>query len=325
MRNRIREVLRKEKKDLLKKHGVVSVGSGIKIIDGKPTGMPCITISVEKKLVSAMIKRKDLVPVTLNEILTDVIEVGIIKTLHTQRHRPALGGVSIGHVDVTAGTLGCLVNRGGEAFILSNSHVLALSGEAEIGDSIIQPGSYDGGNYPEDHIADLAAYIPIQMSGLPSNCPFANALRVSLNGILKLIKSRTRFQIIREQEDANLVDAALARPLELVTSEIMEVGEIKGIKDAELGMRIKKSGRTTGLTTGEIEQIDVTVKVQYGEGKIAVFEDQIMAGKMCAGGDSGSAVLTDTNYLVGLLFAGSENTMIANRIQNVAKALDLEF
>jgi hypothetical protein len=44
-----------------------------------------------------------------------------------QRHRPLKIGVSVGHVDVTAGTLGCFVREpeGEGTFILSNNHVLA--------------------------------------------------------------------------------------------------------------------------------------------------------------------------------------------------------
>jgi hypothetical protein len=48
-----------------------------------------------------------------------------------------------------------------------------------------------------------------------------------------------------------------------------------------------------------------------------------MAGAMCAGGDSGSAVLTEDNQLLGLLFAGSENSTIINRIENVFELLNL--
>jgi hypothetical protein len=86
-------------------------------------------------------------------------------------------------------------------------------------------------------------------------------------------------------------------------------------------MAIKKSGRTTGLTTGSIEQIDVTVNVQYSENQIAIFTDQLLAGAMSQGGDSGSAVLDESNQLVGLLFAGSDTTTIINRIENVFSAL----
>jgi len=90
-------------------------------------------------------------------------------------------------------------------------------------------------------------------------------------------------------------------------------------------MAIKKSGRTTGLTTGEIAQIDVSVTVSYGDNKTALFVDQLMAGAMSQGGDSGSVVLTADNKLTGLLFAGSDSTTIINRIENVFTALGLSI
>jgi hypothetical protein len=46
---------------------------------------------------------------------------------------------------------------------------------------------------------------------------------------------------------------------------------------------------------------------------------------MSQGGDSGSAVLDDQNRLVGLLFAGSSNSTIINRIQNVFTALGVSL
>jgi len=67
------------------------------------------------------------------------------------------------------------------------------------------------------------------------------------------------------------------------------------------------------------------VDVQYGGGRIARFTDQLLAGPMSQGGDSGSAVLDQGNRLVGLLFAGSDNSTIVNQIQHVFDALDLEI
>ena len=119
------------------------------------------------------------------------------------------------------------------------------------------------------------------------------------------------------------MDAAIAKPLnpQDVSEEILEIGSIQGTTVGELGMAIKKSGRTTGLTTGEITQVDVSVNVQYGENRIALFADQLMAGAMSQGGVSGSAVLTENNQLTGLLFAGGDTTTIINRIENVFAAL----
>jgi hypothetical protein len=128
---------------------------------------------------------------------------------------------------------------------------------------------------------------------------------------------------VRVQAEANLVDAALARPLEErdVSPEILEIGLVAGLGWGGLGQAVQKSGRTTGLTRGRIEQTDVTVNVQYGPGLVARFTDQLLAGAMSQGGDSGSAVLDDERRLVGLLFAGSETTTVVNRIEHVFSAL----
>jgi hypothetical protein len=143
----------------------------------------------------------------------------------------------------------------------------------------------------------------------------------------RIIGSRTRYCVVQLQQEDNLVDAAVARPLDVngVSEEILEIGAIQGSVEGDIGMSIKKSGRTTDLTTGEIEQVDVTVNVQYGGGRIARFTEQLFAGPMSRGGDSGSAVLDDGNRLVGLLFAGSDNSTIINRIDNVFSALDLSL
>jgi hypothetical protein len=63
-----------------------------------------------------------------------------------------------------------------------------------------------------------------------------------------------------------------------------------------------------------------------GDGRVALFTGQIIVEKegMCAGGDSGSVVLTEDNRIVGLLFAGSDQAMIANPWGEVKSALGVE-
>ncbi len=325
----IKNTLRNYRGQLLERKNVVATGLGYKITGGQKTSTLSIICSVTKKVAASELSSTDLVPTSLNGTPTDVIETGVIRALQspTEKHRPAPGGVSIGHRDITAGTLGCLVKKDGRFVILSNNHVLANSNAAEIGDPILQPGPYDGGRYPDDHIADLEQFIPINISGLPSDCPVATGTANFLNSIARLFGSSVQLQAINQQATENLVDAAIARPLnpEDVKNEIIDIGTAQGTVDAELGMAIKKSGRTTGFTTGEIQQVDVTVNVQYGEGQIAQFTDQFMAGAMSQGGDSGSAVLDDSNNLVGLLFAGSDTSTIMNRIQNVFSALGVSL
>ena len=325
----VRNILRRNHAQLFVLANVVAAGIGYKVTAGKKTSTLSIMCSVTKKMAPTQLSRRDMVPPALNGIPTDVIQTGRIRALqgHTGRVRPAPGGVSIGHRDITAGTLGCLVVRDGRAVILSNNHVLANSNEAVLGDPILQPGPFDGGRSPDDHIANLEQFVPISFTGAPSDCPTARRISGLLNKIAKILGSDVRMQAVSEQVEENLVDAAIARPIksEDVSDEILEIGRIQGMTLGELGMTIKKSGRTTGLTTGEILQVDVSANVQYGQNQIARFTDQLMAGPMSQGGDSGSAVLDESDRLVGLLFAGGDNSTIINRIENVFSALGVSI
>lgn len=323
----ITQLLKTQRENLLAKANVVATGVGYKVTKGQKTADLSIVCSVKEKVATSSLAAYDRVPEQLDGVATDVVATGPIRALlsPTDRHRPAPGGVSIGHRDITAGTLGCLVKHNGQVMILSNNHVLANSNEANIGDTILQPGPHDGGVYPADHIADLAGFVPIVFPDQPSECPVANNSANLLNAIATLFGSNARLRAVSTQAADNLVDAAIARPLtnDDVLDEILGIGQIAGTTSAQLGMAIKKSGRTTALTSGEIQQIDVTVNVQYGAGRVARFTDQLLAGAMSQGGDSGSAVVDNDNNLVGLLFAGSDQSTIINRIEHVFSALDL--
>jgi hypothetical protein len=323
----VRNILDTNRNQLLGKANVVATGIGYKTTGGKKTDDISLICSVKEKLPRARLSFQDMVPATISGIPTDIVETGIIRALQsrTEKHRPAPGGVSIGHRNITAGTLGCLVKKNGQTYILSNNHVLANSNDAQPGDPILQPGPHDGGRYPDDQIATLAEFVPILLGDQPSECPAASGIADFINKIAETMKSDTRIKVVRAQADDNLVDAAIARPLndQDVNPEILEVGTVNAQATGVLGMAIKKSGRTTGFTTGEILQVDVTVNVQYGGGRIARFTNQLLAGAMSQGGDSGSAVLDESNNLVGLLFAGSDTSTIINRIESVFSALGL--
>ncbi|MGD8784050.1 MAG: hypothetical protein PVG75_06415 [Thioalkalispiraceae bacterium] len=324
--NTTRAVLRASSNELLKKSNVVATGVGYKVTAGKQTDQLCLICSVQKKLPRAQLSEKDLVSPQLQGLPTDVVETGLIRAFQnrTDRFRPAPGGVSIGHYLITAGTLGCLVNKNGKRMILSNNHVLANSNDANIGDPIYQPGPIDGGS-AADQIATLEDFVPIDFGEAGSSCSIGNSAAGIANLFAQAVGSKTRLKAVQLQATDNLVDAAIARPLSDsdVEDSILDIGAIAGVGEASLNMSIQKSGRTTGYTTGVIQQVDVTADVNYGGSKTARFTDQLLAGPMSQGGDSGSAVLDDDNNLVGLLFAGSETTTIINRIQHVFNLLQV--
>jgi hypothetical protein len=96
---------------------------------------------------------------------------------------------------------------------------------------------------------------------------------------------------------------------------------------AAVGLNVMKTGRTTGWTGGMIAAINVTVSVSYGGGKTATFVGQIYINSttFSAAGDSGSLIVAQpvvggSPMPVGLLFAGSANSTIANPIGSVLNA-----
>ena len=230
---------------------------------------------------------------------------------HRARHRPAPGGVSVGHVSITAGTLGSRAigltapwnNR---HLILSNNHVLANSNAARVGDSILQPGPADGGRHPGDQIAVLARWVPINFGGAANviDAAFGWAWHERIRG------------------EQYYISGGRAAYYRTGTAPLA----------ASLGLIVGKSGRTTGLTQGRVTQIGVSVNVNYGAGRVALFRNQIAiqsvnANPFSAGGDSGSLIWHWANGVrpVGLLFAGGGGTTFANPIGSVLAALNIRL
>lgn len=322
------KVLNKYTKYLMRKRGVTSVGWGFKVKDGERTNMPSIVVGVENKKPIKYLGRWDRIPKRVMGLQTDVVETGLIHAGgvspldETGRFRPSLGGVSIGHPNITAGTFGVLLRDAeNRPVILSNNHVLAASNNASIGDQIIQPGAFDGGTVPNDVIATLQDYVEIKFGGSSGNPGLPDFLRQLLCLLFGLFCDNPG------GGGDNTVDAAIALPTdeEFVVDGIMDIGDVQGIVDPALGTTVQKQGRTTEYTTSTIQQIGATVNVNYGEGRQATFVNQIITGAMSEGGDSGSVVLDMDNNLVGLLFAGSPELTVLNPINDVMNLLDLRL
>lgn len=287
---------------LLLKPNVVGVGIAFKVIDGRKTDSIGITVYVSSKMDISLLSKSDVIPKSVEDVKTDVVETGVLFAQSDislkNKVRPARGGYSVGHYQVTAGTIGtCVVDATPFAgipnayYILSNNHVLANANNAHLGDPILQPGHADGGVLPYDVFARLARFVPIDFSG-----------------------------------GCNYVDAALGQGnFDDLDREIYWSGHVKGIGPPDLGMTLYKTGRTTGHSSGYIIGINATVMVNYGGGKVAKFCKQIMTTPMSQGGDSGSLMIDKDNQAVGLLFAGSSSVTIANDIQHVMQALQVKF
>ncbi|MPZ89154.1 MAG: serine protease [Nitriliruptorales bacterium] len=301
---------------LLDKDHVVGVACGTKIAGGEDTGEQALTVLVDTKLPREMLTEDDLVDTSVDDTPTDVQEVGVLQagqavpvppevmepSALSQRVRPAMGGFSCGHPQVTAGTIatGCydaspFPGIPQRYYLLSNNHVIANSNNAQIGDPCLQPGRVDGGQDPQDVIGRLARFVPIQfMSG--ASAPL------------------------------NLVDAAIAEvPFHLLSREIYYLGYVKRLFIApNINDVVQKTGRTTNFTTGRVTNINATVDVNY-DGRVARFARQTITTAMSAGGDSGSLVTNLDEEGVGLLFAGSSEVTILNNLAFVQSLLGVRI
>lgn len=131
----------------------------------------------------------------------------------------------------------------------------------------------------------------------------------------------------------NLVDLAVLDPRDAdgkhtVKPEQIGLGKLgTQALDAKLGMRVVKSGRTTGATRGRCVGVKGISSVGYDAGKVARFVDQDIfaadSGHFSQAGDSGSFILQEgTNHLVALLFAGGGNQTIGNPARHVLAAAE---
>ena len=297
---------------------IVGVGLGVAEDGafGAEPGAPCIHLYVaepctQEEAHAALFDGVGVRAASSGDLPVNVVVTGVIDAQpHRFKLRPAPGGVSCGHLKVTAGTLGCLATgrrrpRNRRRLILSNNHVIANSNDARFGDSIVQPGTYDGGTSPRSRIAILERYVPINFRGGVNyvDCATAWAWPKKVRREQVYVRGgRPRYFRINR------------RP-----------------RTCRRGTLVGKSGRTTQITAGRVVDCNATIRVNYGRGRIALFKDQVtirgLRGSFSRGGDSGSVIWTwdRRRNPVGLLFAGGRGLTFANKIQRVVRALDIRL
>jgi len=281
---------------------VVAVGVSEKRVNNENTGELTVCFYVKKKLAPSRVEGSRMVPAVINmpgdrAVFTDVKQLGELRPELQIKARPLQSGYSIGHVKVTAGTLGAIVRKAGKYHVLSNSHVLAMSGKAHAGDKIVYPGPMDGGKAPANVVAQLTDFVQFDTTGA-----LVNHVDAALAEINPELYAKLNFAIHKA-----------ASPRVMGT--------------ARRGMKIVKSGRTTGKTRGEVIDVNFRFVMQYPgvKGKIG-FIDQVLCSRYSDGGDSGAIVVEEeTGRIVGLHFAGASGGSVFNPIRAVRSALGFQF
>lgn len=286
----------------------VDAGIGIGIGIGQRPGDFSLAIRVKKRLphLDALLQR--IVALARREV--NILETGTIEPFNgapgpaqlQAECRPLVIGCSVGHATAPAGTLGLVARHAktNRTVFVSNSHVLAHSGTAAIGDAITQPGKTDGGTTP---VAALLDFAPPKVNG------------------------------------SNLVDAAIAVPDPAIALQTDQIPGIGAFTIAPAGILLPKAsvsklGRTTGLTHGVVTATEFDHCVVESEIGNLTYDDQIeitgVNGPFSRKGDSGSLIVTDKNEAVGMIFAGNEfandgnGLSYANPLPKVMDALNLK-
>jgi hypothetical protein len=292
--------------------------TGFRYTAGVNTGQVTEIVAVDRKLPPGEVPERELLPAHV-----DVVEAVFTAYELTGFRRPCPPGFSIGHVDVTAGTLGAWVERDGQVLALSNNHVLANSNAGRKGDVIVQPGRADDPSLQRFGVLD--DFVPVVFQDKKKLAGLWWRLWKGIGNLGARAVGCT-FRLVVVQQAVNLVDAAVCQP------DTPDYADLTGNPTVahilELGDTVEKTGRTTGFTIGTVEGVNATISVQYGA-QIAEFEDQIIirgiSGEFSAPGDSGSAILTSDHQgaLGGLLFAGGNGITIANRWEHVQTLLNI--
>jgi len=309
---RAEKILDAVREDWLERPGVVAVDLGYKWVSGQMTSELSIRVHVISKKRRSFVPKNEIFPEKLGGIKVDVIEANYIPQAYYKskleaavdgrddKYQVVPLGVSIGSRFSTAGTLGAKVIdlKSGNEMILSNWHVMAGRPGARAGTSVWQPGWIDGGTNEDNTIAELTRWV-------------------------------------LGPHDAAVATITGARK---VTTKTLEGRSIVDVTEPRLGMRVWKSGRSTGYTEGLIDGIKMQVSLPYGDIGVkrleSVFHIVPRPGsgdvEISRGGDSGSVwVDQESGKAVGLHFAGESANLpehaLANEIILVTEALNVRF
>lgn len=309
--------LRKVVRDYLFDPNVTCVDLGLP--EGDPPDDPPdirVRVHVHRKLAGTMLERAvaagdtRTLPDEVDGTLVDVLEGtyrphllgwrpparrGAAIAESAERTEPMRGGASISDErHAVAGTLGGkVIDRStGAEMILSNWHVLVGDWSVRPGQRIYQPGRLDGG-VPADTVAVLAR----------------DAMSLGLDGAV----------------------ATLTGARGLVNDQL-GLGMVSDLGQVALGMRVAKSGRTSGITHGRVTGVEGTARIRYGYLERIIRKvvtiDPTDGGEVSRPGDSGALWLdAGTNEAVALHFAGSDlpERGLAMDVRAVLAALDVRL
>ena len=299
---RLRQIQARHEEALLRLPGVMGLGIGASADRSRPmfvvlveaaAPLPAVPAQIED--VEVRVERRD--PIRLQDGTP-----GCAKPCHADQMPPPVQmGNSGGWVQGPSCSLGfkaCDLGTGQMVYVTaSHCNDTGSCSQNSLGADHQHPGTNDEQGAPL-FIGDVSGHAaPVCRSGANN---YTDATKVASPGMLTSIAFR----------DAGLPEAVPA--------------------DVLPGDGVQKSGRTTGLTTGEVTLINLTIDVPALGGFCCgalTMNDQIESTVPGEGGDSGSALLTleEPPRVAGLHFGGANGFSYANHVDRVLSALNLSL
>jgi len=314
--------------------GVTHVSVGVKERGHRATDTMGIRVYVQEKRPLDQLPPQERIPNEIGGVPTDVIVSRTFRhTFDFTRYRPVRGGASItnriigvnkDHTDTVMrfGTFGCTatLTSDGSPLLLGNYHVLMANG-AKKGDNVYQPGPAlwdpvpvaDAPVRPHDD-TDMIAKI---VKGVLGPRVDAAVARLDVSSCCHCCGIEYRDEIIGLSEDG-----------------MPPSDKILGLRAAVSSTRVYKSGAMTGRTSGTVmDTKGDPIKLTF-DGVETTFIEQIYIASddglftFSSEGDSGSAIIDEDGYIVGLLFASTDDPppefrAAANHIEDVQSALGI--
>jgi hypothetical protein len=314
--------------------GVIHVSVGLKETGGTVTDRLAIRVYVEEKKATADVPPAELIPASVDGVPTDVNVVGTYDfTMDNGRYRPVEGGIQVTNriiglndagtgTQIAAGTLGCIATYDADRspVLLGNWHVL-MANSARTGDRIFQPAPsvlppVDETDLPLRPADDADAVAKILDSRITDKVDGAIA-RIDVSSWCRCCGTDYRNEINGLSVDGH--------PPKNV---------ISGRRAAVAGETVYKVGMHTGRTVGHVVDANfpsfsitrgVTTFTFTGQIQISSAD---ATSRFSETGDSGSVVIGEDNFVVGLLFASDtqdppSDRSFANHVADVCSALGI--
>jgi hypothetical protein len=282
--------------------GVVAVGIGPKIVGGQATGEPAIRVFVRRKLPTDQVPPEELIPPTIDGVTTDVTvggdpipladpapvdRPGVINPLKIgfddTTYRPVVGGGQLTTVDSGHhGTIGCLLWEPADhnaGYGLTNMHVVHPPDITTVTKNVTKVGQPAGDDSSSKCCNDVIGVF----AGGGIGAERDEAL-VKLSPGMKWKAQITELGLVAGKHTLIQGDVTGATPY----------------KVTKRGMRTKVTGGTISALSATTTETDNLIIIApnanpaAGSGDVTFFVFE---------GDSGSALVNDTNEVVGLVWA----------------------